>query len=62
MLETVCRDKGKTEGNLYSRLDALAKEGSIPATLAEVAHQLRVLRNFGAHDDEVDVVAAIVSP
>ena len=38
---------------LAERLKNLANSGRIPQTLAEMAQQLRLLRNLGAHDDEV---------
>ena len=60
MLEAVCKDKGQRDGDLNNRLDALAQEGIVPGPLAEQAHQLRGLRNFGAHDAEVEVVEADV--
>jgi Domain of unknown function (DUF4145) len=60
MLEAVCRDKGQARGNLNGRLDALATDGVIPEPLSRVAHQLRSLRNFGAHDADVNVIDADV--
>lgn len=60
MLEAVCRDKGQARGDLNDRLDALATAGVIPEPLAKVAHQLRSLRNFGAHDADVNVIDADV--
>lgn len=55
MLEAVCRDQGKTTGDLYDRLEELVQEGVLPEPIGELAHQIRSLRNFGAHDNDFDV-------
>ena len=41
--------------NLTQKLDFLVQNGRIPKTLAEMAKQLKELRNLGAHDDEDEV-------
>lgn len=49
VLELVCLDR-KAKGNaLHDKLQDLADKGEIPGRLAEMAHQLRILRNIGAH-------------
>jgi hypothetical protein len=55
MLEAVCRDRGKTKGDLNDRLDELVVDGVLPAPIGVLAHQIRSLRNFGAHDNDWDV-------
>ena len=54
-LEAVChyeKIRGKT---LADKLNTLANSGRIPETLAQMAQQLRLIRNLGAHDvkDEI---------
>ena len=51
VLDKVCLDRGASGKSLYSRLTSLAEKGEIPAQLADMAHQLRQLRNIGAHAD-----------
>jgi hypothetical protein len=41
--------------NFYEKLNYLAQKGRIPKTLAEMAHQVRLLRNLAAHDAEDEV-------
>jgi hypothetical protein len=38
-------------GSVATRLQNLAADGRMPPTLAEMANQLRHIRNFGAHAD-----------
>jgi hypothetical protein len=49
VLEVVCLDRNATGNSLYDQLQDLADNGEIPARLVEMAHQLRALRNIGAH-------------
>jgi hypothetical protein len=51
VLDQVCIDRGASGASLYERLNSLAQKGEIPNQLAEMAHQLRQLRNIGAHAD-----------
>ncbi len=51
LLDKVCMDKGAAGGSLFERLRDLATQGVIPGQLADMAHQLRQLRNIGAHAD-----------
>jgi len=39
-------------GTLYDKIKSLAKSHEIPSTLAEWAHEVRVIGNDGAHDLE----------
>lgn len=49
VLELICLDR-KAEGkDLSEQLKDLASKGEIPGPLADMAHQLRFLRNVGAH-------------
>lgn len=49
LLEIICEDKQAHGDNLVAQLGYLAGQGEIPQRLAEMAHKLRILRNFGAH-------------
>ncbi len=55
-LEVVCAHEHVPGRVLAERLKNLANSGRIPQTLAEMAQQLRLLRNLGAHDDDNDEV------
>jgi hypothetical protein len=49
VLELVCLDRGAKGRSLSDQLKALAASGEIPGRLADMANQLRDLRNIGAH-------------
>lgn len=51
-LEYLCKDQGATKGNLYEKIEHLATAKKIPATLAEMAHAIRLVANAGAHELE----------
>jgi len=51
VLDRICIDKNAKGDSLHKRLLSLAQDGVIPQQLAEMAHQLRQLRNIGAHAD-----------
>jgi hypothetical protein len=57
-LEAVCNHENVKPGKLAARLSILASTGRIPTILAEMANQLKQLRNLGAHVDNLDEVAA----
>lgn len=50
-LDSVCIDRKALGKDLFERIKDLAKKGEIPDKLATMAHQLRQLRNIGAHAD-----------
>ena len=54
-LEAVCNYEKAPGRTLSDKLNNLVNSDRIPPTLAEMAHQLRQIRNLGAHDavDEV---------
>ncbi len=54
-LETVCRHEKAVGNTLADKLTTLANSGRIPQTLAQMAQQLRLIRNLAAHvaEDEV---------
>lgn len=54
-LEAVCNYEKATGKTLSDKVNNLVNSDRIPRTLAEMAHQLRQIRNFGAHDDEDEV-------
>jgi len=49
VLDCVCMDRGAVGNTLNECLTDLANKGEIPKTLGDLAHQLRQLRNVGAH-------------
>lgn len=49
ILEMICEDRKATGKTLYNQLQDLVVKGEIPVKLVEVAQNLRVLRNVGAH-------------
>ena len=54
-LEAVCNHE-KIEGKTLSdKLNKLATSGRIPLILAQMAQQLRQIRNLGAHDAEDEI-------
>ena len=60
VLDIVCIYKGAKGDSLYRRLNSLAESGEIPDKLAEMADQLRQLRNIGAHADLGELTPAEV--
>lgn len=66
MLDLVCIDK-KAEGKtLHEKLKDIAGKGIMPDQLADMAHQLRQLRNIGAHanlgeltDEEIPILESL---
>ena len=54
-LEAVCNYENAPGKTLLEKLNNLALSDRIPKTLAEMAHQLRQIRNLGAHDGEDEV-------
>jgi len=51
VLDLVCIDKEAEGDTLHKRLQDIASKGIMPEQLATMAHQLRQLRNIGAHAD-----------
>lgn len=49
VLDLICLDRHAGGGTLSEQLKDLANKGEIPGPLAEMANQLRFLRNVGAH-------------
>lgn len=49
VLELVCLDRKAKGQSLSDQLKDLASKGEIPGPLADMSHQLRFLRNVGAH-------------
>ena len=49
VLEMVALDQNAPGFTLFERLKSLSESGSIPRRIAEVGHNLRKLRNIGAH-------------
>lgn len=55
LLEAVCADRGVEEGRLSEQVMELASRGDLPEPLAAQAHLVRRYRNFGGHDEELEV-------
>lgn len=51
LLEALCTDTKAVGSNLAERINDLETRGVIPATLSEMAHKLRKMGNFGAHEN-----------
>ncbi len=49
VLELVCQHRNAEGDTLYRKLEDLGNKGDIPRPLVEMAHELRQLRNVGAH-------------
>jgi hypothetical protein len=54
-LEAVTKDSSAQGRTLNEKLDWLIKEGRLPEVFGEMGHISRILRNWGAHDAEIDV-------
>lgn len=54
-LEAVCNFEQIPGRNLKEQIDNLIRLDRIPKPLSEMAHQLRQIRNLGAHDSEDEV-------
>lgn len=52
-LEAVCKDKGATGKDLYSKLDDLKNKKVIEGRLSDWSHDLRALGNEAAHDTSI---------
>jgi hypothetical protein len=48
-LEAICVDRGEPGKHLKDELEKLSKAGVFPPIVAEIAHELRVVGNTGAH-------------
>lgn len=59
-LEAVCQHEQARGSTLSERLNHLVASERIPSTLAEMAHQLRHLRNMGAHLTEEEILPEYV--
>lgn len=53
-LDMICQDRKAKGRDLNEKIDSLGKSG-LPNRLVEIAHQLRLIRNLGAHTSEVEV-------
>jgi len=51
ILDMICADRKASGDTLNKKLSDLAAKGEIPDKLVKVAHNLRRLRNYGAHAD-----------
>lgn len=60
-LEALCKEERTPGTSLAAKLEHLATSGRIPPVLAQMAQQLRQIRNLGAHADEAEVTKDDVS-
>lgn len=56
VIEATAKEKGITSGQLYTKIDGMAKQGFIRPHIKEAAHEIRLLGNNMAHGDFVDEV------
>lgn len=54
-LEALCDDRGAKKGNLFDRLNELAKNQEIPPVLSEMSDVIRLIGNIGAHASQQNV-------
>jgi hypothetical protein len=54
-LEAVAKDRHAEGRTLNDKLNWLISEGHLPKIFGEMGHVSRILRNWGAHDAEIDV-------
>jgi hypothetical protein len=57
VLERVCKDRKAAGKNLYQKIESLALDCNLPSDFVELAHSLRNLRNFAAHDNAEELAA-----
>lgn len=50
IVETVCKDKNATGGDLYSKINSLVSQGVLTQDGANILHKLRTLGNNAAHE------------
>jgi len=60
-LEAMCDEEQVSGPNLATKLSKLAESGRIPHSLSQMAQQVRLLRNLGAHAADQDVTKEDVS-
>ncbi|MGV0812737.1 DUF4145 domain-containing protein [Mycolicibacterium boenickei] len=58
VIEATAKDKGVTKGNLYAKIEELAKQDFIRPRIKAVAHGIRDYGNDMAHGDFVEPVDA----
>lgn len=54
-LEAVCKQENATGRTFSDKLNNLTSSDRMPKTLADMAHQVRQIRNLGAHNTEDEV-------
>ena len=50
IVETVCKDKNTTSGNLFGKINELVTLGVLTQDGADILHKLRTLGNDAAHE------------
>jgi hypothetical protein len=50
IIETVCKDKSATGGDLYTKINSLIPIGVLTQDGADILHKLRTLGNNAAHE------------
>lgn len=51
VIDKLCLHEQIVDGSLHQRIEALAKKHNLPTQIVQLSHQLRQLRNIGAHAD-----------
>lgn len=54
-LQTATRERGATPADLFNEIDELATKDIIPKDLKDLAHEIRLLGNDGAHPNRPNV-------
>ena len=57
VVEATAKDKGHTKGSLVSKIQALEEARTINPSLAEAAHEIRLMGNNMAHGDFMEPVS-----
>ena len=53
-LQAATRHLGAKPGKLNNEIDQLGENGILPKSMVEWTHEIRLLRNIGAHPDAVE--------
>lgn len=56
VVEATAKDKGHTDGPLVKKIDALEESRAINPTLAQAAHEIRLMGNDAAHGDFLEEI------
>jgi hypothetical protein len=57
VLERICKERQATGVNLHQKIESLALKSKLPPDFVDLAHSLKDLRNFAAHDNAEELRA-----